>query len=91
MKNYVKLAIDEETFNNGTEKAFYLTVNSGRSSWQPAWEYEHIWIARSLCEIVSEPNEFGWFEILVPQWVFTSKRKHPAEMMETHYNGIVRK
>lgn len=90
MKNYVKFRISEETFNGGSEKAFPLTIDNGRWGWQPAWKYEHIWIPRSQCEVVSEPNEFGWMEILIPQWVFLSKRHDPSEIMEGHYDGIVR-
>jgi len=89
MKTYCKFMIYKDTLEDGTEKAFPLEIDNGR--WSGKGNY-HIWVARSLCEMVSEPNEVGWAEVLIPYWVFTKNQVYEMlSVRDVSFQGFVKK
>lgn len=56
--------------NHETEKAFYVTIDDGRHS---SDRNGHMWLPKSRC-VISDPNELGWCDILVPLWLFVNNR-----------------
>jgi len=89
MKTYAKFMIYKDTLNEGTEKAFPLEISVG--AWSGKGNYR-IWIPRSQCEVVSEPNEVGWAEVLIPNWIFTKQRIFKLEsVMDVSWKGFVQK
>ena len=70
MKRYFNCRIHDNTYNNGTEKAFRVCVDDGR------WASDRngsLWIPKSVC-IKGEPNDCGWSKILIPEWVIKKAR-----------------
>ena len=85
MKRFYKGHIHKDTVSGGSAKAICVTVDDGR------WTSDrngHLWIARSLCNI-SAPNEVGWCEIEVPEWVFTRERIDHRRITDISWNDIV--
>ena len=70
-KQYFSCLVHDITLDHGTDKAFYVDVDSGRMGTDA--RNSHFWIPRSVCKI-GEANELGWHEILIPQWLFTKNR-----------------
>lgn len=66
MKNYFNGIIHDITLAHGTDKAFYVDIESGRMG---AERNRKLWIPRSIC-VVGESNENGWHSIMIPQWFF---------------------
>lgn len=88
MTKYLTGKIHSDTISNhSTEKAFYVTIDDGR------WNSDRngmMWLPKSKCEI-SEPNEVGWCDILVPVWLFTNNRVDYHRVLEISWvaPGIV--
>lgn len=82
---YLKGRVYKDTVSNGTPKAFYVSIDDGRHSTE---RNDHMWIPRSKIE-VSEPNEVGWCDILVPLWLFTNNRIDYHRVCEITFDGIV--
>ena len=81
---YLSGKIHTITLAHGTDKAFYVEIDDGR------WTSDrngYFWISRKLCEI-SEPNECGWCDILVPAWVFNKNRVDYHRVRDINWNGV---
>ena len=81
---YLSGKIHTITINHGTEKAFYVDIDDGRTN---SDRNTHFWIAKKLCQI-SEPNDCGWCDILVPVWLFTNNRVDYHRVRDINWNGI---
>ena len=85
MKRYYKGNIHTDTVKAGSAKAICVSVDDGR------WTSDrngHMWIARSLCQI-SAPNDVGWCEITVPEWIFTRDRIDHRRIREISWTGVI--
>lgn len=88
MTKYLTGRIHIDTIrDHSTEKAFYVTIDDGRTL---SDGNGHMWLPKSRCEI-SEPNDIGWCDILVPVWLFTNNRIDYHRVMEISWvaPGIV--
>lgn len=68
MKKYHEFIAYQGPYNE-TEKAFELEFSGGYTNTNNFYE----WFPKSIC-IYTEPNEIGNFNILIPVWLFTTKR-----------------
>lgn len=88
MAKYLTGRVHVDTIKkHSTEKAFYVTIDDGRTGSE---RNGHLWLPKSKCEI-SDPNECGWCDILVPVWLFTNNRVDYHRVMEINWvaPGIV--
>lgn len=67
---YLKGMIHDITLQHGTEKAFYVDIDSGRMGTE---RNKRMWIPRKLC-VIGEANECGWHDIMIPNWLFIQNR-----------------
>lgn len=82
MTKYLTGKIHSDTIrDHSTEKAFYVTIDDGRYK---SDKNGVMWIPKSRCE-VSEPNDIGWCDILVPVWLFTSNRIDYHRVLEINW------
>ena len=81
MKNYFNGIIHDITLKHGTEKAFYVDIDSGRMG---AERNRKLWIPRSIC-IIGEANENGWHTVMIPQWFFDKNRVDYHRLSEIHF------
>ena len=84
MTTYLSGKIHTITLNHGTEKAFYIDIDDGRTR---SDRNGHLWIARKLCKI-SEPNDCGWCDILVPAWLFDKNRVDYRRVIDIQWTGV---
>lgn len=88
MAKYLTGKIHIDTIkSHDSAKAFYVTINDGRHT---TGREGHLWLPKSRVE-VSEPNDIGWCDILVPLWLFTNNRidHHRVEEITWVEPGIV--
>ena len=85
MKRYVRGRIHQDAIARGTEKAFWVEVDDGR--WAAGKHNKSVWIPRSVC-VFEDPNEFGWQEVLVPEWVFRNARVDYHRVLDLTVTGI---
>ena len=85
MKTFFSGIIHDITLKHGTDKAFFVDIESGRMG---AARNHKLWIPRSVC-IIGDANENGWHEILIPQWFFNKNRVdyHRISEIQFGYNG----
>lgn len=70
MKTYFNGLVHDITLQHGTDKAFYVDIDDGRTT---ADRNKKLWIPRSIC-IIEAANENGWHHIMIPQWFFNKNR-----------------
>lgn len=70
MKRYFLGKIHDITLEHGTDKAFYVSIESGRMG---AARNKILWVPRSIC-VIGNANENGWHNIEIPMWFFDKNR-----------------
>ena len=71
--------------NNGTEKAWGVTVAGGATTIND----RHFWIPRSIIKC-DEPNEFGNMKVYIPLWFYIKNKRDCERIREIDWgeNGV---